>query len=110
MVRIFLPKYTPQLNPIEILWRDLKRALAGSYDFIDELKAAITEIVQSGELHPTKLMDCMLPDGAKELGHVPSRHDVRGMQRQDGRCLTNLNRTVPRSRYYGYVHATLQVA
>ena len=74
LVRIFLPKYTPQLNPIEILWRDLKRALAGSYfDSIDELKAAITEIVQSGELHPTKLMDYMLPDGAMEPGHVPCK-------------------------------------
>ena len=27
LTRIFLPKYTPQLNPIEVLWRDLKHAL-----------------------------------------------------------------------------------
>ena len=74
LVRIFLPKYTPRLNPMEILWMDLKRALAGSYfDSIDELKAAITEIVRSGEMHPTKLMSYMLPDGVREPGHVPCK-------------------------------------
>ena len=65
LTRIFLPKYTPQLNPIEMLWWDLKHALAGGYfDYIDELKAAITDIVNAGELSPPKLMDYMLPDGA----------------------------------------------
>ena len=28
---IFLPAYTPQLHPIEVLWRDLKRALVVIY-------------------------------------------------------------------------------
>ena len=71
VVRILLPKYTPQLNPIEMLWRDLKHALAGSYfDSVDELKAAITKIVQNSELRPTKLMDYMLPDGAEEPGRI----------------------------------------
>ena len=66
LTRIFLPKYTPQLNPIEMLWRDLKHALAGGYfDSIDELKAAITDIVNAGELRPPKLMDYMLPDGTR---------------------------------------------
>ena len=27
----FLPPYTPQLNPIETVWRDLKRKLAGRF-------------------------------------------------------------------------------
>ncbi len=67
MVRIFLPKYTPQLNPIEMLWRDLKRALAGNYfDSIDDLKATITGIVNNSELAPPKLMDYMLPDGVRQ--------------------------------------------
>ena len=53
LVRVFLPKYTPQLNPIEMLWRDPRRALAGGYfDSIDELKAAIAEIVNGGEPDP----------------------------------------------------------
>ena len=49
-----------------MLWRDLKHALAGGYfESIDELKAAMTDMVSAGELDPPKLMDCMLPDGAK---------------------------------------------
>ncbi len=52
-----------------MLWRDLKHALAGGYfDSIDELKAAITDIVNAGELSPPKLMDYMLPDGAEADG------------------------------------------
>ena len=29
--RISLLKYAPQLNPMEMFWRDLKHALAGGY-------------------------------------------------------------------------------
>ena len=51
-----------------MLWRDLKHALAGGYfESIDELKAAITDMVSAGELDPPKLMDCMPPDGAKPV-------------------------------------------
>ena len=40
----FLPPYTPQLNPIETAWRDLKRRLAGRYfRSTDELKRAVTD-------------------------------------------------------------------
>ena len=71
IVCAFLPKYTPQLNPIETLWRDLKRALAGSYfESIDELKATIIEIVNNSELNPPKLMEYMMPDGAKIPDHL----------------------------------------
>lgn len=46
----FLPTYTPRLNLIEMLWRDLKRALAGSYfGSIDELKATIIDIVNNND-------------------------------------------------------------
>ena len=41
----FLPPYTPQLNPVETVWRDLKRRLAGRFlRSLDEMKAAITAI------------------------------------------------------------------
>ena len=43
--REFLPPYTPQLNQIENVWRDLKKRLAGRYfKSIGELKIAITGI------------------------------------------------------------------
>ena len=42
----FLPPYTPQLNPVETVWRDLKRRLAGRFfRSLDELKAAMTAIL-----------------------------------------------------------------
>ena len=42
----FLPPYTPQLNPVETVWRDLKKRLAGRFfRSLDELKAAITAIL-----------------------------------------------------------------
>ena len=44
----FLPPYTPQLNQIENVWRDLKRRLAGRFfRSTDELKEAITAIVEN---------------------------------------------------------------
>ena len=43
----FLPPYTPQLNPAETVWRDLKRRLAGRFfRSLDGLKAAITAILE----------------------------------------------------------------
>ena len=64
--RIFLPAHTPQLNPIETLWRDLKRALAGGcFGSVEDLQAAIFDIVNNGELPPTKLQGYMMPEGAK---------------------------------------------
>ena len=43
----FLPPYTPQLNPVETVWRDLRKRLAGRFFWsLDELKAAITAILE----------------------------------------------------------------
>ena len=43
----FLPPYTPQLNPVETVWRDLKRRLTGRlFRSLDELKQAITAILE----------------------------------------------------------------
>ena len=43
----FLSPYTPQLNPVETVWRDLKKRLAGRFfRSLDELKAAITAILR----------------------------------------------------------------
>ena len=43
----FLPPYTPQLNPVETMWRNLKKRLAGRFlRSLDELKAVITTILE----------------------------------------------------------------
>ena len=56
--RRFLPPYTPQLNPTEILWREIKRPLSCRYfESEEDLERAITEIVGGGELKDVKTMD-----------------------------------------------------
>ena len=56
IVLIFLPAYTPQLNPIEIQWRELKRLLAGQcFESLEDLKDAIETIVAK-EMKSVKIM------------------------------------------------------
>jgi transposase len=44
---VFLPPYSPELNPIECLWRDLKDQLAdGVAKTLDELSEAVGAIMQ----------------------------------------------------------------
>ena len=55
---VYLPPYTPQLNPIEIQWRVLKDMLAGRYfGSADDLVSAITNLIDSGQMKPVKLMN-----------------------------------------------------
>jgi transposase len=45
---VFLPPYSPELNPIERLWRDLKDKLAaGVFQPLDALSEAVGRILQS---------------------------------------------------------------
>lgn len=47
VVPLFLPPYSPELNPIERLWRDLKDRLADIVaQTLDELSAAVCSIIQ----------------------------------------------------------------
>ena len=46
VVPVFLPPYSPELNPIERLWRDLKDQLAdGVAKTLDELSEAVGAII-----------------------------------------------------------------
>lgn len=56
IVLVFLPPYTPQLNPMEIQWRELKRLLAGQcFRSLEDLRDAIVTIVDK-EMKPAKIM------------------------------------------------------
>ena len=56
IVLVFLPPYTPQLNPIEVQWRELKRLLAGQcFKTLEDLKGAI-EVIVDREMKPVKIM------------------------------------------------------
>lgn len=47
---LFLPRYAPQLNPIEIQWQMIKARFAGRYfEDTDGLNAAIVILVEPGE-------------------------------------------------------------
>ena len=58
IVAFFLPPHTPQLNPIEVQWRELKRLLAGRcFSTLDDLKSAAWQIIS--KMSPVKLMSYM---------------------------------------------------
>ena len=59
---VFLPPYTPQLNPIEMQWGALKRRLSGRYfQSVEKLKETVTSLVESGEMKPVRLMSYLTP-------------------------------------------------
>lgn len=54
---IWLPPYTPQLNPIEMQWGVLKRILAGRYfETVEDLRKSIASIARYRQMKPVKLM------------------------------------------------------
>ena len=56
VVLIYLPPYTPQLNPIEMQWRMIKARLACRYFATkDEMEQSIIRPVESGEVQPVRI-------------------------------------------------------
>ena len=56
----FLPPRTPQHNPIEIQWREIRRAIAGIYfRDVDEMYKRIRQLLHSGEIPIVKLFEYM---------------------------------------------------
>ena len=61
VVRWFLPPHTPQQNPIEIQWREFKRAVADTFfGGFDKLEERIIAMVDAKEAAITKLFGYML--------------------------------------------------
>ena len=57
----FLP-HTPQLNPIEIEWREIKRAIADIFfGGLDKLQKAITHMLANEEMVIVKLYEWLIP-------------------------------------------------
>ena len=48
----YLPPYTPQQNPIEIQWREIKRAIGPRYfeGGFEQMKASIRRMLANGEV------------------------------------------------------------
>lgn len=57
----YTPPHTPQQNPIEVLWRELKRAVAGRYfeGGLEQMKAALLRLLENGEVAVTRLFGYM---------------------------------------------------
>lgn len=54
----YFPPYTPELNPIEIQWRDIKRSTANQYFFnCVEMKDSIRCVLNSREVKVVKLFE-----------------------------------------------------
>ena len=58
----YLPPYTPQHNPIEILWRELKRAIACRYydRGFPQMQKSMVRMITNGEVTVPKLFGYML--------------------------------------------------
>ena len=58
VILIYLPPYTPQLNPIEIQWRMIKsRLLARYFATKEELKHSIRKMIRTHEVEPVKIIN-----------------------------------------------------
>ena len=61
VVRWFLPPHTPQQNPIEMQWPEIKRAVADTFfDGFDKLQERILNMLSSGEVPRKRLFGYML--------------------------------------------------
>ena len=48
VVLLFLPPYSPELNPIERFWQDMKAKLfTQAYKTLEDMQAKVTEILQN---------------------------------------------------------------
>ena len=58
---LHLPPHTPQLNPIEVEWREIKAAIADiSFDGLDGMRDAIRRMIRNGEMPIVKMFDWLL--------------------------------------------------
>ena len=57
-----IPPHTPQLNPIEMEWREIRAAIAGIFfGGLDRMRDAIIHMLHNGEMPIVKLFDWLLP-------------------------------------------------
>ena len=58
---IYLPPYTPELNPIEIQWRVLRKCISnGHFESIRHLKKKIDRVILSNQMKLVKLHDYLI--------------------------------------------------
>ena len=61
MEMLHLLPHTPQLNPIEVEWREIKAAIADIFfDGLDRMRDAIRRMIRNGEIPIVKMFDWLL--------------------------------------------------
>ena len=59
---IHIPPHTPQLNPIETEWREIKAAMADTFfGGLDKMRDAIIRMLHNKEIPIVKLFERLLP-------------------------------------------------
>ena len=58
---LHLPPHTPQLNPIEVEWREIKAAIADIFfGGLDKMRDAIRRMIRNGEIPIVRMFDWLL--------------------------------------------------
>lgn len=58
---LHLPARTPQLNPIEVEWREIKAAIASIFfDGLEKMRNAIRRMIRNGKIPIVKMFDWLL--------------------------------------------------
>ena len=57
IVLIFLPPYTPEINPVEIQWRGIKKGSANRLYKVDEMTKSIKYMLRKDEIKTVKMFD-----------------------------------------------------
>jgi len=62
IVVIHFPSYTPELNPIEVQWREIKKNLGNQF-FADmeQMKARINDLLKTGDVPVVKMYEYLTP-------------------------------------------------
>ena len=83
---VHIPSHTPQLNPIETEWREIRAAIADIFfGDPDRMRDAIIRMFHNGEIPIVKLFDWLLPPlvDPTALRRHPCRHTPAGLLRPD---------------------------
>ena len=72
---LFQPAYSPDLNPVEMVWKELKKYIAnGRYKGVDDLKGAMAQMIDDGTVilppFPKYALDAFMAADAMRMVHL----------------------------------------
>ena len=77
VIVIFLPPYSPDLNPVEMLWREFKRYVANKlYTSMDDMTEAMDQMLVEGIVDIPAMPECVLGAAEWEPQQIVSRSAI----------------------------------